>query len=84
MHHPLVHGVHRRRLCDDLDLKEISMPRSFFWDDWTNTQDEKHILNLLEDGTLKLTNHKIIWDSQAVEICWNHMSQTFKEKVSFT
>lgn len=27
------------------------MPRSFFWDDWTNTQDEKHILNLLEDWT---------------------------------
>lgn len=25
------------------------MPRSFFWDDWTNTEDEKHILNLLED-----------------------------------
>ena len=38
-----------RRFCDDLDLKEISMPRTFFWDEWTNTQDEKHILNLLED-----------------------------------
>ena len=64
LHHSMIWC---RRLCDDLDLKEISMPRSFFWDDWTNTQDEKHILNLLEDGTLKLASQ----NHMRFTSCWN-------------
>lgn len=36
------------RLFDDLELKQISMPRNFFWDE-ENTEDDQHLLNVRKD-----------------------------------
>ena len=66
------------RLFDELEIKEISMPRGFFWHAEENTWDENHLLNVCQETRRKLATPK--WNFFAVFVGTKILSENLKNK----